>query len=428
MLFRSATGATIAGQGAASYTPDRRKWPEVRKESAEVALVHGVRACGTCSFFWPDDVKQQPYGPYTAYDVDTDTPYTGDADGSPTGTPWVLGRTAPPAFPNPAVAAGCLLRRQLRAPVPRAERHLEHARPGGGCLDEAGRTVRFCRSRFEVPERPLDRPHGRGDGRRGPRCARGGVPGHRHHARRVLRPGSCLQQTLAQIFGDDPNIGYILWNDEVPDGVPDDFRFTASRDSSSYGHTKGVLGFDKSKGTAFYLVHSTPKFPAVGQPLVPSGQNENGQTYLCVSLSYAAANDIAEVLRLHHRPQVYASKLPGVGDDESLSQLATATKFPAASKVPAAVDLSSKAGQAFRFFGKSKAWSQARDGVPDGLDFWSDLVGPSLRVNLDVETWRNGTPAVFSDLDEDPTTDQGDGLETLDVLEVNLGKIGRAHV
>lgn len=102
-----ATWATIAGQGAAAYTPRRRKEPEVRKESAEVGLVYGVRACGSCAFFWPEDIKQRPYGPYTAWDVDTDTPYSGNPDGTVEGSPWVLGRTAPPAFPNPAVATGC---------------------------------------------------------------------------------------------------------------------------------------------------------------------------------------------------------------------------------------------------------------------------------------------------------------------------------
>lgn len=236
--------------------------------------------------------------------------------------------------------------------------------------------------------------------------------------------GSALQQTLAQLFDtDDENIGYIIWNDELPEGVDGDYIY--SDDSSAYGHTKGILGFDKSTGTAFYLLHSTPKFPAVGQPHIPEGQNKYGQTFLCVSLTYAAANDIAEVLRLHHRPQVYASRLPGVTSDESLHDLVENSSFPSPSKVPAAVDLTSVGGAHFRFFGKSRKWSEkVDDDDTTAKDFWADLVGPSLRSDLNVETWRNGTPLVFADEEDDPTTGEATGDETLDVLVLDFGKLG----
>ncbi len=131
------------------------------------------------------------------------------------------------------------------------------------------------------------------------------------------------------------------------------------------------------------------------------------------------------MLRLHHRPQVYASRLPGVTSDESLYKLVNSSSFPTASRVPAAVDLRSIGGKHFRFFGKSKAWSQkVNNDDSTAKDFWSDLVGPSLISDLNVETWRNGTPLVFSDAEEDPTTGEATGDETLDVLVVDLGGIG----
>lgn len=100
-----ATWATIAGQGAAAYNPPRSTNRKVTEDPLEVRLVREVRACGDCSFFWPKD-RRQPYGPYTAYDFDTNSPYTAPGSRS-SATPWALGRTRPPAFPNPEVVDGC---------------------------------------------------------------------------------------------------------------------------------------------------------------------------------------------------------------------------------------------------------------------------------------------------------------------------------
>lgn len=102
-----ATWATVAGEGSAAYDPARTTDIPFADDPLEVKLVHQVRACGSCDFFWPKAKNQQVYGPYTAFDFDVNVPYAatpGKGDGP---QPWVTGRTRPPAFPNGEVIDGC---------------------------------------------------------------------------------------------------------------------------------------------------------------------------------------------------------------------------------------------------------------------------------------------------------------------------------
>ncbi|WP_175919695.1 GTPase [Burkholderia pyrrocinia] len=101
-----ATWATIAGEGSAVYNPSRDHVPHDAQDPLEVQLAFQVRACGTCSFFWPEDLKQRTYGPYTAFDFDVNVPYAASA-GYNGASRWVQGRTRPPAFPNGEVIDGC---------------------------------------------------------------------------------------------------------------------------------------------------------------------------------------------------------------------------------------------------------------------------------------------------------------------------------
>ena len=102
-----ATWATIAGEGAAVYNPPRRHGNQEAEDPIEVKLAYQVRSCGTCSFFWPPEKRQQPYGPYTAFDFDVNVPYASAATPGAALSPWVSGRTRPPSFPNPEVIDGC---------------------------------------------------------------------------------------------------------------------------------------------------------------------------------------------------------------------------------------------------------------------------------------------------------------------------------
>jgi len=102
-----ATWATIAGEGRAGYNPPRESPVPDPDDPLEVKLAFQVRACGTCSFFWPTERNQQPYGPYTAFDFDVNVPYPATPGAGPGPQPWVTGRTRPPSFPNGEVIDGC---------------------------------------------------------------------------------------------------------------------------------------------------------------------------------------------------------------------------------------------------------------------------------------------------------------------------------
>jgi hypothetical protein len=58
------------------YNPPRQLTPLPGQNPIEIQLVFDVRPCGTCRCFWPEDPARQPYGPYPAYDFDTNTPTT----------------------------------------------------------------------------------------------------------------------------------------------------------------------------------------------------------------------------------------------------------------------------------------------------------------------------------------------------------------
>jgi hypothetical protein len=102
-----ATWATIAGEGYGAYDPPRSKGPYAANDPLEVKLAYQVRSCGTCKFFWPDDKSKQPYGPYTSYDFQGNTPFAAPFESETSSAPWLLGRTRPPAFPEPEVIDGC---------------------------------------------------------------------------------------------------------------------------------------------------------------------------------------------------------------------------------------------------------------------------------------------------------------------------------
>lgn len=225
---------------------------------------------------------------------------------------------------------------------------------------------------------------------------------------------NALADTLEQLFEDDHHTGYILWNDEIPptkqDPHPDN--------NSSKGHTKGVLAFNARSNSGFYLLHSTPRFPAVGQIELPTYEREYGQTFLCVTLNYATVLQIAEILRSHHEPQVYASRNLPSDAESPLVKLAHGDHRHPNPKHPGFIDFAfrSRGRNDFRLFAKHKKWSEPAHGAAEGKDFWNHLVGPALRDNIDVETWRRGK--VFSNIDADTKH------VTMDVLGINLAAIG----
>lgn len=226
----------------------------------------------------------------------------------------------------------------------------------------------------------------------------------------TLEDGSgALHQTLAGFFGsavggppagDVPlSTGWILYNDEIPGASVNDGR---------RGHTKGVLAFDAADDSAVWLLHSTPRFPHPRDVRFPVDEKIYGQTMICVTLpGVADAEKIAAQMLCEQEPQTYGCFVPdGISATSPLRELAGMPRVPEVEE-PSIVPFSSRGGKQFQSIAKSHSWND---------DFWNDLVGPHLGVDLCVETWRRG--ALAATADSDRTHD------VADVLSVDLSPLG----
>lgn len=200
-----------------------------------------------------------------------------------------------------------------------------------------------------------------------------------------------LAHTLELVFSASGDAGYLCYNDEHADKVPN---------RSENGHCKGILAFDKATDSSLFLLHSTPRFPANKGATLPADEAIYGQTFLCITLpDYDTANRIAAQMLCQQNPQIMteSSHLPAsVAPDEPLAKLFHGTGVDESTE-PSTLHFRSKAGKDFRLIAKSRKW---------GEDFWLDLVSPQLQSDLIVETWRRGkvTPLQdgrFSTYDED---------------------------
>jgi len=220
-----------------------------------------------------------------------------------------------------------------------------------------------------------------------------------------------LDLTLDSIFNNPSStVGWVLYNDEKPDGAK---KSKTEADDGSLGHTKGVLAFDTATNTAIWLLHSWPKYAMPGEKALPTPKY--GQTYLCVSIDITTANAIATVMINHQEPQVFASRLPdAIGANDPLRLLAQKID-PNATGDSHVMDFESRGGKAFKLIAKNRKW---------GGDFWNQLVGPALGVNMDVETWIRG--AIPSELDSDaPGALNLKGKEeTFDVKAIDFTPLG----
>lgn len=229
-----------------------------------------------------------------------------------------------------------------------------------------------------------------------------------------------LLATLNPLKQPGDSTGYLLYNDEQPG---DDVH-----DSETFGHTKGVLAFDVATDSAFWLLHSWPKFPFFGQEdLYHYASFKFGQTYLCITLrSLAVANAIAQQLYYQNEPQIYATRIPdALSKDTYLYKLTQGVNVNETDP-PTDIPFASKAGRSFRMIARNRHWgtqtrTQAR------RDFWIDLVGPHLKTNLNVETWRMGSSPVpgVTDKHTDFTAEDSDTAHEVDDLQyLNLTPLG----
>lgn len=212
-----------------------------------------------------------------------------------------------------------------------------------------------------------------------------------------------LNITLDSVFKNfknpPPTTGWILYNDEMPAAV-------GKHDDGTKGHTKGVIAFDTATNTAFWLLHSWPKFADPGAATDPTPQY--GQTYLCVSIDLDTARAIATMMANHQEPQLYdqnTADLPKTDPLYVLTQPLASEPKPLADMI----SLKTVGNMDFNVLAKNREWND---------DFWNDLVGVKLGDDMDDETWIRGKV---------PPQADSDGIhKTFDIKYINLGPLG-AH-
>ncbi len=210
---------------------------------------------------------------------------------------------------------------------------------------------------------------------------------------------NALHLTLQQIpTAAHPTTGAVFYNDEYPSSLK-------KTNNGDRGHCKGVLAFDAKTNSAIWLVHSTPRYHDPAGSGFPADELDYGQTFLCITLKdVKTAEAIAQQMLAQHGPQTYGPALPSTAS--SVWHDLVGGKFQL-SKTFNDLPFTSKGGAKFRCIAKSRVWGQ---------DLWSDAVGPTLKVNLDVESWRRGT--IPSDIDSDKKD------KVADVTAIDLGPLG----
>ncbi len=210
-----------------------------------------------------------------------------------------------------------------------------------------------------------------------------------------------LNLTLDSVFKNfkkpPATTGWIIYNDEMPASAK-------RKDDGNMGHTKGVIAFDTSTDSAYWLLHSWPKFADPGAKHDPTPKY--GQTYLCLSLDVDTARKIAAQMADHQEPQTYFPNPANLPKTDPLFLLNQPLKPnpPGDSNV---IDLKTKAGMPFKVIAKNREWNK---------DFWNGLVGPTLNEDMDDETWIRGPIPPIADTD---------GIhKTFDIKYINLGPLG----
>ncbi|ESO01864.1 hypothetical protein HELRODRAFT_65498, partial [Helobdella robusta] len=179
--------------------------------------------------------------------------------------------------------------------------------------------------------------------------------------------------TLNQIYSRMDSFLYLLYNDDTP----------GERKQSSYrAHAKGALAFDRKTG--FWLVHTIPRYPPPAREgyTYPKSASINGQVMLCLSLN----SDQLEKIGLqmdYMRPQVYDSFSSNdfAVEHKSIWAFVKGAKKVVDEDFSNMETLTTMAGTKIVSFAKSRNF---------GKDLYEDLISPTLRNNLLVQSWMNG--------------------------------------
>ncbi|XP_011353867.1 LOW QUALITY PROTEIN: deoxyribonuclease-2-beta [Pteropus vampyrus] len=163
---------------------------------------------------------------------------------------------------------------------------------------------------------------------------------------------------------------YLIYNDGVPKSV---------NYSRKYGHTKGILLWNKVQG--FWLIHSIPQFPPIpeeGYDYPPTGRR-NGQTGICVTFKYNQYEAIDSQL-LVCNPKIYSCSIPSTFHQE-LVHVPKLCSSSNSSEIPSRhlVTLQSAQGQNFFHFAKSDSFLD---------DIFAAWMAQRLKTHLLAETWQ----------------------------------------
>ncbi|XP_049627229.1 deoxyribonuclease-2-beta [Suncus etruscus] len=185
---------------------------------------------------------------------------------------------------------------------------------------------------------------------------------------------SFLGRTLQQLYKAHAcqynNTAYLIYNDGVPNAV---------NYSSKYGHTKGLLLWNRVQG--FWLLHSIPKFPPVATEGYgyPHSGKRNGQAGICVTFKYSQFKAI-DLQLLIYNPNIYSCFIPDTFQQEliHMPQLCAGIK---SRKIPRRylTTLQSSQGQKFLHFAKSSSYLD---------DIFAAWMAQQLKTHLLAETWQ----------------------------------------
>ena len=206
----------------------------------------------------------------------------------------------------------------------------------------------------------------------------------------LAKEEGAFRRTFAQC--QNPEAGFILWNDERPDG---------RKDVSGFGHTKGFIIADDKTGC--YQLHSWPLTPLRGlyKPPTPI----YGQTALCLSLSVDTLDKIAAQMLSHQEPQIYDSKeIASWG--RNLRSLAAGTLVPKPLPSFDVFDGETLGGVPFKILAENRQ---------NLGNFWEEIAN-AIGVQINTETWIRGPIS--------PVMEPGGVYRVFDVKAISLHPLG----
>ncbi|XP_005357469.1 deoxyribonuclease-2-beta [Microtus ochrogaster] len=185
---------------------------------------------------------------------------------------------------------------------------------------------------------------------------------------------SILGRTLEPLYeaynSKSNNTAYLIYNDGVP---------TSMNYSRKYGHTKGLLVWNRIQG--IWLIHSVPRFPPVPKDGYdyPSSGRLYGQSGICITFKYSQYKKIDFQLFVS-QPNIYSCSIPDIFHQEIVHMTHMCAKSGSLN-IPGRrlATLQSAQGLVFFHFAKSSLYTD---------DIFTGWMAQSLKTPLLAQTWQ----------------------------------------